>query len=108
MPQGKSLAADVQWIVIRLASVMTKDNIAFYTGVSARTIERILERYNHTGTIKFTDKRSNRPLGIGRHLSDENYRVRSLSFVISIAQLNFENSIFWGWWINHPIFIWMK
>ncbi|KAK2460232.1 hypothetical protein APHAL10511_007748 [Amanita phalloides] len=42
MGRSKAVSEDVQWIVVRLATKMKPDEISMYTGISVRSIERIL------------------------------------------------------------------
>ena len=51
MPHGQKISPDVQWIVIRLSRLLRKEQIAIYTGVSIRSIERILEHFQKHGTV---------------------------------------------------------
>jgi hypothetical protein len=51
MPRQK-ISTDVQWIIIRLQSLLRKEDISAYTGVSLRSIERILKYFNTHRTVK--------------------------------------------------------
>jgi hypothetical protein len=42
MARGKAISEEVQWIVIRLATKMKPDDISMYTGISIRSVERII------------------------------------------------------------------
>jgi transcription initiation factor IIE alpha subunit len=52
MPWGTKILPEVQWIVVRLSSVFDKDEISIYTGLSVRSIERVLQYFNTHQTIK--------------------------------------------------------
>ena len=51
MCKGKAISEDVQWIIIWLSTNMRPDEIAMYTSVSVRSIERILAHFRHTHTV---------------------------------------------------------
>ena len=55
MTQGQKLSPDMQWVVVRLSRLLRKEQIAIYTGVSIRSIERILESFQKHGTIAESD-----------------------------------------------------
>ena len=79
MAHGKTHPPEVHWIVVRLSTIMAKEDISVYTGVAIRSVERILQYYRVNGTVKSDDRRKKRP-GNGRGvLSDEDVQVSSLS-----------------------------
>jgi DNA-binding transcriptional regulator LsrR (DeoR family) len=51
---GKAISEDIQWIIIRLSTAMSRENVAMYTGVSLRKINNILSTFNKSGTVKAT------------------------------------------------------
>jgi transposase len=53
---GKPVSEDVQWIIIRLSTAMSRENIAMYTGISHRKIDSILSTFNKHGTVKSTTR----------------------------------------------------
>jgi predicted methyltransferase len=58
MGRGKTLAPEVRWIIVRLSTFLSKDDIAIYTDIPLRSIERILQYYHDHGTVKDDDKRA--------------------------------------------------
>jgi transposase len=55
MPQGRKIHADVHWIIICLSSLLRKEDISVYTGVSLHSVEKILRYYERHGTIQVQD-----------------------------------------------------
>jgi hypothetical protein len=49
---GKPVSEEIQWIVIRLSTAMSREDIAMYTSVSQRKIDSILSTFNKYGTVK--------------------------------------------------------
>jgi transposase len=74
MPRG--ILPEVQWIVIRLSSLLVKDHISIYTGLSVRSIERILEHFNAHRTIIIT--RSQEKKQWKKHLRNVDVEVSSI------------------------------
>lgn len=52
MTRGGQIARDVHYIIIRLSSVMVPDQIAFYTGISRQSVQRILDYFTLHGTVE--------------------------------------------------------
>jgi hypothetical protein len=52
MTRGGKIARDVHYIVIRLSTIMGPDKIAFYTGISRRSVQRILDYFALHGTVE--------------------------------------------------------
>ena len=52
MVRGQAIPEAVQWIVIRLSPIMTNGDIAMYTDLSIRSVERILAYFKQTGEVK--------------------------------------------------------
>ena len=74
MAHGQKVPVAVQWIVVRLSRLLRKEQIATYTGVSIRSIERILERFQKHGSIaeSASERRGGR-----KQLRDIDVEVRS-------------------------------
>jgi DNA-binding transcriptional regulator LsrR (DeoR family) len=70
---GKRISEDVQWIIIRLSTIMSREDIAMYTGVSQRKIDKVLSTFNKEGTVKATT--SQRP-HVYASLCDDDVQVR--------------------------------
>jgi hypothetical protein len=51
---GKSISEEIQWIIIRLSTAMSREDIAMYTGVSQRKIDTVLSIFNKYGSVKTT------------------------------------------------------
>lgn len=56
MPQGQKVVQEVAWIIIRLASILSKDEIATYTGYSLATIKRILLYFEQHSTVQESNR----------------------------------------------------
>jgi hypothetical protein len=59
MPRRR-ISADVQWIVVRLSSRFEKEEISVYTGISVRSIERILKFFKKHHTVQLTEQEKRR------------------------------------------------
>jgi hypothetical protein len=80
MVRGRTLPPEVRWIVIRLSTVMSKEEVSIYTDIPLRSIERIIQYYRENGGVKEDDKRAR----IGErktHLRDVDIQVSSLSIL---------------------------
>jgi CRP-like cAMP-binding protein len=75
MARGARIPAEVQWIVIRLSSLLKKDDIAIYTGISVRSVGRILMHFQAHGTIQVCESLQQVKR---RHLRELNIEVRPL------------------------------
>ena len=51
MPQGKAVAEDVQWIVIRLSATMAPGDIAAYTDLSECKVKDIIHHFARTEDV---------------------------------------------------------
>jgi len=49
---GKPIPEQIQWIIIRLSAVMSREDIAMYTGVSERKVNDVMSTFNRDGTVK--------------------------------------------------------
>jgi DNA-binding transcriptional regulator LsrR (DeoR family) len=48
----KPIFEEVQWIILRLSTAMSREDIAMYTDVSERKINDVLSTFNKEGTVK--------------------------------------------------------
>jgi hypothetical protein len=53
---GKPISEEIQWIVIRLSTAMSREDIAMYTGISQRKIDNVLSTFNKYGSVKTTTR----------------------------------------------------
>ena len=51
MPQGKAIPSVVHWIVVRLSTTMSEEDIAMYTDISIRSVRKILSTFRLTGSV---------------------------------------------------------
>lgn len=51
MGRGKAISEEVQWIIVRLSTKMNPDDISMYTGVSIRSVERIIAYFKHNQDV---------------------------------------------------------
>jgi transposase len=49
---GKPIPEEIQWIIIRLSTAMSREDIAMYTGVSLRKVNDVMSTFNKEGTVK--------------------------------------------------------
>ena len=77
MARGSKMPPDVQYIVIRLSSIMKPENIAIYTGISRQSVLRILQYFSLHGTIEHKKERKKK----GTHLRDMDLEVSTSSFL---------------------------
>ena len=52
MAKGKPVPHEVQWIIVWLSGMLSKENISYGTGVSIQTVERILCEFREHGTVQ--------------------------------------------------------
>ncbi len=52
MGQGKRISEEVRWIIIRLGTTMTEEEVAMYANVSERTVHKILAHFKQTGSVE--------------------------------------------------------
>jgi hypothetical protein len=52
MGKGKPIPEEIQWIIIRLSTAMSWEDIAMYTGVSQRKVNDVMSTFNKEGTVK--------------------------------------------------------
>lgn len=49
MPQGRAWSEDLCWTIVRMSPLFSSRQIAAYTGVSRRSVQRILALWRRTG-----------------------------------------------------------
>lgn len=82
MARGKATPEVVHWIVIRLSTVMSAEEISMYTDVGVRKVNEILAYFKQTGGIKPSRRSENQ---LQRTLCDYDIEVSmSLSFKVAI------------------------
>ena len=79
MTRGSKISDDICSVIIRMASSLPREDISFYTGVSLRSIARILKDFRDNGATKVT---STKEKGRKRHLRDLDVEVRFLCLVL--------------------------
>ena len=72
---GKRISEEVQWIVVRLSTTMSREDIAMYTGVSHRKIDNILSTFNKSGSVKTNTRQK---VHAYRSLCDEDVQVHTI------------------------------
>jgi len=66
MGHGRVIPPETQRIIIRLSHILTKDDISVYTGVSLRSVERILAYFQKHGTIREPKARETKQRGLAK------------------------------------------
>ena len=61
MAQGKSIPEVVHWIIIRLSTAMTAEEIAMYTDVGLRSVKKILSHFKQTGDVNIPKRLKPQP-----------------------------------------------
>jgi hypothetical protein len=79
MTRGNTISPDVWYIVIRLSLDMKPEAIATYTGISKRSVCRILNYFNQYGTIE--EEKEHQKKGV--HLRDVDLEVSNYTFSIT-------------------------
>jgi hypothetical protein len=88
MPRGQFHSPEVQWIVVRLCSTMSKEEVSIYTGVPVRSIERILSYYNTHGGVRETDLRKQVEPGTrSQQLRSIDIRVSSVKYQLDLSNI---------------------
>jgi transposase len=80
MAKGKAVPKSIRWIVVRLSTTMTEDEISMYTDIGVRTVQKILVHFKQTGNVGELQKM--RPQ-LHRSLCDFDIQVRHNCFVYS-------------------------
>jgi hypothetical protein len=78
MAKGCKIPVEVQQIIIRMSPLLEKEDIAIYSGVPVRSIERILQYFRRHGTIK--GSKDGQQHGPGRYLRDIDVEVSAAEF----------------------------
>jgi hypothetical protein len=60
MARGKAIPEVVHWIVIRLSTTMSAEQISMYTDVGVRKVNEILTHFKQTGDIKISRRSEHR------------------------------------------------
>lgn len=81
MARGSKIPSDVQYIVIRLSSIMKPEDIAIYTGISRQSVLRILRYFTLHGTIENKKERKKK----GVHLRDMDLEVSISASILMIS-----------------------
>jgi transposase len=55
MTRGQFHTPKIQWIMVRLSTRISKEEVSASTGVSIRSVERIIQHYNKYGSMKDLD-----------------------------------------------------
>ena len=81
MARGSKIHPDVRYIVIRLSSIMKPEDIAIYTGISHKSVLRILRHFTLNGTIEHEKEHKKK----GVHLRDMDLEVIILSLPLCLV-----------------------
>jgi hypothetical protein len=77
MAKGCKIPVEVQQIIVRMSPLFKKEDIAIYSGVSIRSIERILHYFKTHGTVEGSRQ--------GRHCSPRRH-LRDIDVEVSVAK----------------------
>jgi hypothetical protein len=72
MPQGKAVSEEVQWIVIRMAAMMSEEDISMYTQISSRKVRQIVSYFKSHGGARTPARARTK---VHRSLSDDHINV---------------------------------
>jgi len=56
MVQGKAVSEEIQWIIVRLSAIMNPHEIAMYTDIGLRTVQKILSWFRRTGEVNVAQR----------------------------------------------------
>lgn len=73
MTKGKRTSEDLAWTIVRMAPVVSPNDIAAFTSVSEAQQRRILVRWKNTGEV--VARRDQRVKGRPRHLTADDVAV---------------------------------
>jgi hypothetical protein len=93
MTRGSEIPVAVQWIIIRLSSLLQKEDISIYTGVSIRAVARILQYYRMHGGIKTQNAEERRG---NRHLRDLDVEVSIVFVSVPLFDADIESVLAWN------------
>jgi DNA-binding transcriptional regulator LsrR (DeoR family) len=48
----KPISEEIQWIIVRLSTAMSREDIAMYTGVSRRKVDDVMSTFDKNGTVE--------------------------------------------------------
>lgn len=80
MARGKATPEVVHWIIIRLSTIMSTEEISMYTDVGVRKVHEIITHFRQTGDVKLS--RRSKPQ-LHQTLCDHDIEVRSPSSLFS-------------------------
>lgn len=83
MPQGCKVSDDLCWAIVRMAPILSIEDIEAFTSISQRQIHRILSRWRSTGEIKA--QRDLQVRGRHRQLTIEEVAVSIIAAVFFIC-----------------------
>lgn len=95
---GKPVSEDIQWIVIRLSTAMSREDIAMYTGISHRKVNNILSTFNKYGSVKSTTRQKPH---VYTSLCDNDIQVPPFHFLCTASITNQQYSICVVHWRQH-------
>jgi hypothetical protein len=72
MPHGKPVSEDIQWIIVRLGTAMSIQDIAMYTNLSESKVRKTLTYFKKNGDVDIPKRQ--RPT-LHRSLQDESIQV---------------------------------
>jgi hypothetical protein len=61
MPKGKAISPDIQWIIIRMSTCLSVEDISMYTDLTIRSVKKILAHYEETSDVLIPKKLSGGP-----------------------------------------------
>jgi len=73
MPRGQAVSEAVQWIIVRLNTAISSEEIAMYTDLNERKVRDILAYFKKTGEVNVPKRE--RPT-LHRSLQDDNIQVQ--------------------------------
>ena len=80
MPQGRLVAEDLQWTIVRMAPFVKMEHISAWTDVSRSKILKILALFRRTGQVMTTTDHHRR--GCNQHLISDDVAA---SFFLTIS-----------------------
>lgn len=86
MPQGQQTVPEIQWAIIRLEKLLTREQIAMSLNVSISTVKRVVSHFRAFGTIPNSGEKEATERKSRKHLRDVDVEV--ILFIIQSTRAN--------------------
>ena len=87
MPQGQQTIPEIQWAIIRLERLLTREQIAMSLNVSICTVKRVISHFHKFGTIPNSGEKEATERKSKKHLRDVDVEVISYRLSFNLREL---------------------